>query len=222
MRRQLSVFSRPSSATDPFEGAPGAPDPWRTLGGSLLLALLALCVLLALPRLPKGNVGVEAETFLPGRSDSASLVLAYFGFPGCVDTCPAALAELSMLRARLESQGLHRHVEFAFVNIDPWADGGALEAWMVGFDPAITAYLPGEQGLALLERRLGLVLRPVAGRGHSHADYFVLLRQSPASQWTVIDRSRRPDGARLERLARGADERVGATLSTNLLQANRH
>ncbi|MCC5869371.1 MAG: SCO family protein [Gammaproteobacteria bacterium] len=195
---------------------------WRTLGGSLLLALLTLCVLLALPRLPKGNVVVAAETFLPGRSHSAPLVLAYFGFPGCVDTCSAALAELSILRARLESQGLQRHVEFAFVNIDPWADHAALEAWMSGFDPAITAYLPGEDGLVLLERRLGLVLRPVAGRGHSHADYFVLLRHSPDSHWTVIDRSRRPDGARLERLARVADERVSATLSAGMLHTQSH
>ncbi|MCC5862606.1 MAG: SCO family protein [Gammaproteobacteria bacterium] len=222
MYRQLSVSAQPSLETDVLEAPTGAPGPLRTLAGSLLLALLALCVLLALPRLPKGDLAVDAEAFLPERSNNAPLMLAYFGFPGCVDTCPAALAELSILRARLESMDLHGRVEFAFVNIDPWADRGALDAWMRGFDPAITAYLPDEDGLALLERRLGLVLRPVAGRGHSHADYFVLLRHSPDRSWTVIDRSRRPDGARLERLAREAAGRGSGTGSTNTLHSPRN
>lgn len=185
----------------------------RTLAGSLLLAALTLSVLLAIPRLPKGDVVLDAEAFLPAREQGASLVLAYFGFPGCVDTCPAALAELATLRSRLQSAGLGGKVEFAFVNIDPWADQQALDAWMSDFDPGIRAYLPGEAGLALLERRLGLVLRPVAGRGHSHADYFVLLRHAPDGAWRVIDRSRRPDAARLERLARDSADVQGPRLS---------
>ncbi len=221
MHRQLSVPSRPPLESGLLESSPAVPGVVRTLAGSALLAVLAVGVLLALPQLPKGHVDIDAEAFLLGRHDAAPLVLAYFGFPGCADTCPAALAALSMLQIKLASLGLDERVEFAFVNIDPWADRGALDAWMSGFNPAINAYLPGQEGLALLERRLGLVLRPVAGRGHSHADYFVLLRRSPDGAWTVIDRSRRPDGTRLERLAREGTGDPRGPMSANTLHSPR-
>lgn len=173
----------------------------KTGAGALLLGLLALTVLLLLPRLPKGNVRVDVEAFLPERHEDAPLVLAYFGFPGCTDTCPVALQELAQLREQLHGAGLAGIVEFAFVNIDPWADRRAMDAWMRDYDQEIRTYMPDEAGLGLLERRLGLVLRPVGGRGYSHADYFVLLRRDPDGQWQAIDRSRRPDAARLQRIA---------------------
>lgn len=175
---------------------------WREAAAGLILAALCLSVLLLIPRLPKGTLVVDGEAILPGRTDTAALVLAYFGFPGCTDTCPVALAELAALQRLARSQGIDGRLEFAFVNLDPWADADALAAWLAGFDPGITGFLPGPEGLAELERRLGLVLRTVPGRRASHADYFVLLSREPAGGWRVLDRSRRPDARRLLQLAR--------------------
>jgi hypothetical protein len=179
---------------------------WCELAIGLALGTLCLLVLLAVPRLPKGALAVDGDAILEGRLRDAPLVLAYFGFPGCTDTCPAALAELAALHRIAHDQRLSHVLEFAFVNIDPLADREALDAWLAGFDPAIVGYLPGPEGLALLERRLGLVLRPVAGPGASHADYFVLLRRDSEGDWQVIERSRRPDAARVLRLARDLPE----------------
>ena len=177
---------------------------------ALLLGMVA--VLLALPALPKGQLDIDADRFLIERDANASLLLAYFGFPGCTDTCSVALARMGQLQAAARAAGVADALELAFVNLDSTSDPRQMALYLAPFDAAITAYNPDPAGIELIERKLGLTLRNIGGT-ISHADYFVLLRRDDSSGWRVLDRTRQLDPEYVLRLATAAPGARKATSS---------
>ena len=80
------------------------------------------------------------------------IVLLTFGFTHCRDTCPLTLAKLARLAGRLHSDS--RHVEVAFVTVDPKRDTvAALHRFVARYQPLADGRIVGLTGApAQIER----------------------------------------------------------------------
>ena len=66
------------------------------------------------------------------------VTLVFFGFTQCPDVCPATMAELAQIKAKLGADG--NRVQGVFVTLDPERDTTELlKAYMGGFDPSFIA-----------------------------------------------------------------------------------
>lgn len=66
------------------------------------------------------------------------VTLVFFGFTQCPDVCPATMAELAQIKAKLGADG--NRVQGVFVTLDPERDTTELlKAYMSGFDPSFIA-----------------------------------------------------------------------------------
>lgn len=66
------------------------------------------------------------------------VTLVFFGFTQCPDVCPATMAELAQIKAKLGADG--NRVQGVFVTLDPERDTPELlKAYMSGFDPSFIA-----------------------------------------------------------------------------------
>ena len=97
----------------------------------IFLAAL-LCVLAAACKKPSGSSGARIEAWdasvlldqqgkpMPLQSIRAPYKLVYFGYTRCTESCPVALASMSMAKALLGSRA--RRLALIFITIDPTHD----------------------------------------------------------------------------------------------------
>ncbi|MGF1695151.1 SCO family protein [Vibrio lamellibrachiae] len=102
------------------------------VGGGLFLALVSF--VFALPFIPQSTIKIIKPSFLESIETQHALV--FFGFQGCSDACPTALAELSHLK---NLQG-STDPQLIFVDIDANSNQQRAEAFAKTFHHSFIAY----------------------------------------------------------------------------------
>jgi protein SCO1/2 len=154
--------------------------------GAMSLGLAALLLLLWAPA--TGGAGPAfrggaldpphqaPEIVLPAADGSefrlsrhrGDVVALAFGYTFCPDVCPATLAELAQVRARLGRAAARVHV--VFVTVDPERDGPErLRAYTRAFDPTFVGVTGSPERLAAVQRAYGVVARKQTPRGTAAA-----------------------------------------------------
>jgi protein SCO1/2 len=89
------------------------------------------------PPMPAADIRLTDQSGKPFELNSlhGKVVLMFFGYTNCQDVCPATLANLKQIRAKLGSQAAN--VQVLFVTVDPERDSPQrLQQYLAGFDPS--------------------------------------------------------------------------------------
>lgn len=98
------------------------------------------------------------------------LTLLFFGYTNCPDVCPATMANLGAVMAKLTSED-RRRIDVVFVTTDPDRDTPThLAKWLGGFDREIVGLTGTAEQLASAQRASGVA---------------VAVRDSSAGRYTV-------------------------------------
>ena len=92
-----------------------------------ILFVFSPLVLLAL--IPSFTMKSQKELNLPLSSDKGKILL-YFGYPGCSETCPGVLTELSTLFESPSMDG----IEFQFINILRSSNSKTVDSYAKAYD----------------------------------------------------------------------------------------
>jgi protein SCO1/2 len=104
----------------------------------------------AMPRLDFHMIRASDGAAVTGESYRGKLALLYFGYTNCPDVCPATLANLAGMLARVRS----KDVQVLFVTVDPNRDTlAALKQYVAAFSPQIEGLRGGDNELADMARR---------------------------------------------------------------------
>ena len=104
----------------------------------------------AMPRLSFHMTRASDGAAVTDETYRGKLVLLYFGYTNCPDVCPATLANLAGMLAKLHS----RDIQVLFVTVDPNRDTLAgLKQYVAAFSPQIDGLRGSDNDLADLARR---------------------------------------------------------------------
>ncbi len=88
-------------------------------------------------------------------SEKGRLVLLYFGYTHCPDSCPTTLADWARARRALGDKA--DGVRFVFVSVDPERDTPAVvRAWVRQFDTTFVGVAPTQPELEAIEKGWGI------------------------------------------------------------------
>ena len=104
----------------------------------------------AMPRLEFRMTRASDGAAVTGESYRGKVVLLYFGYTNCPDICPATLANIAGMLAKLRS----KDVQLLFVTVDPGRDTlAALKQYAAAFSPQIDGLRGSDNELADVARR---------------------------------------------------------------------
>lgn len=127
----------------------------------------------AMPRLDFHMTRASDEAGVNGQTYRGRVTILYFGYTNCPDICPATLANLTGMLARLKSQ----NVQILFVTVDPDRDTlPVLKQYVRAFSPQIEGLRGTNNQLADLARRYRVAYsadpKPPYTVMHSNAVFF--------------------------------------------------
>src|SRR6185437_10666666 len=104
----------------------------------------------AMPRLDFHMTRASDGAAVTGETYRGHVTLLYFGYTNCPDVCPATLANLTGMLAKLQD----RNIRILFVTVDPNRDSLALlQQYARAFSPQIEGLRGTDNQLADLARR---------------------------------------------------------------------
>jgi len=104
----------------------------------------------AMPRLSFHMTRASDGAAVSGESYRGKVVLLYFGYTNCPDVCPATLANIAGMLAKLQS----KEIQVLFVTVDPNRDTPtALKQYVAAFSPQIEGLRGSDNALADVARR---------------------------------------------------------------------
>ena len=104
----------------------------------------------AMPRLDFHMTRASDGAAVSGESYRGKVVLLYFGYTNCPDVCPATLANIAGMLAKVRS----KDVQILFVTVDPNRDTlAALKQYVAAFSPQIEGLRGSDNDLADVARR---------------------------------------------------------------------
>jgi len=104
----------------------------------------------AMPRLSFHMTRASDGAAVSGESYRGKVVLLYFGYTNCPDVCPATLANITGMPAKLQS----KEIQVLFVTVDPNRDTPtALKQYVAAFSPQIEGLRGSDNALADVARR---------------------------------------------------------------------
>ena len=127
----------------------------------------------AMPRLEFHMVRASDGAAVTGESYRGKVVLLYFGYTNCPDVCPATLANIAGMLAKLRS----KDVQVLFVTVDPNRDTVvALKQYVAAFSSQIDGLRGSDNELADVARRYRVAYsvepKPPYTVMHSNAVFF--------------------------------------------------
>ena len=127
----------------------------------------------AMPRLDFHMVRASDGEAVTGENYRGKVVLLYFGYTNCPDVCPATLANIAGMLAKVHS----KEVQVLFVTVDPKRDTlSALKQYAAAFSLRIEGLRGSDNQLADLARRYRVAYSVDAGPPytvmHSNAVFF--------------------------------------------------
>ena len=127
----------------------------------------------AMPRLSFHLTRASDGAAVSGESYRGKVVLLYFGYTNCPDVCPATLANIAGMLAKLHSN----NVQVLFVTVDPHRDTPtALKQYVAAFSPQIEGLRGSGNDLADVARRYRVAYsvdpKPPYTVMHSNAVFF--------------------------------------------------
>ena len=127
----------------------------------------------AMPRLDFHMARASDGGAVSGESYRGKVVLLYFGYTNCPDVCPATLANLAGMLAKLQS----KDIQILFVTVDPNRDTlPALKQYVAAFSPQIEGLRGSDNNLADVARRYRVAYsvdpKPPYTVMHSNAVFF--------------------------------------------------
>ena len=127
----------------------------------------------AMPRLDFHMTRASDGAPVSGESYRGRVTILYFGYTNCPDVCPATLANLAGMLARLD----RKDVQVLFVTVDPGRDTlAALKEYTHAFSPQIEGLRGTDNQLADLARRYRVAYsvdsQPPYTVMHSNAVFF--------------------------------------------------
>jgi protein SCO1/2 len=104
----------------------------------------------AMPRFSFHMTRASDGAAVSGESYRGKVVLLYFGYTNCPDVCPATLANIAGMLAKLQS----KEVQILFVTVDPNRDTlAALKQYVTAFSSQIDGLRGSDNELADVARR---------------------------------------------------------------------
>jgi protein SCO1/2 len=104
----------------------------------------------AMPALDFRMTRAEDGKEVSGADYRGKLVVLYFGYTNCPDVCPATLANLTQMLAKVKSPDMR----VLFVSVDPTRDSAeTLTKYAAAFSPQIEGLRGSDNALAILARR---------------------------------------------------------------------
>lgn len=168
-------------AADPADGRRPATTPWRRYRPLLLVALAAVALVVAGPRiLARFQPHLYAGTVLQADRPAPSLeglhftsgqpvtmaglegkvTLVLFGYTNCPDECPTAMASLARTMAELSPADRER-VRVLMVTVDNARDDATtLERYVTSFDPSFQGVLGPDEVTARVASLYGVFYAP--------------------------------------------------------------
>ena len=146
-------------------------------GGCLLL--LALGSLVFAGWLPMRSTSTVAPGFL--ENIDTAIVVAYAGYPGCGDVCPAGMAMLSMARRSLADPS---DTTMLFINLQRGTPHAVTSAYAEAFHPDFKSYTVAFDEADHLYEQLALRSFSTDESAASHSDsYYVFIRAQ--ERWRI-------------------------------------
>jgi protein SCO1/2 len=172
----VSEAPRPPRRRAPIRGA--------VVGAALLVLLWGYAQLGPSPKLfgtPLGGQPAPSLDLKDERGGEFHLdtlrgraVLVYFGYTHCTDICPATLAALNRVVARLGPDA--RRVSIVFVTLDPDRDtGAALRSYLAAFHPTPVGLTGAREQIAAVARSWGVNWTVAEQGAYMDHDSFVAL-----------------------------------------------
>lgn len=156
----------------------------KIFGYVLLASAFLLIAALAFPALFDGDKAGRVERkecvdapFL--KNESASAVLVYFGYVGCLSVCEPSLKDISKIYTNYIGSNHGEKPSVLFVNMTPKIDLQSASLWVSSFHPDFKAYSPNKKELDDIVQKLGLIYSEL-GLKAEHAPYLYLFKKSPA------------------------------------------
>lgn len=154
----------------------------KIFGYVLLASAFLLIVALAFPALFEGDKAGRVEKkeridapFL--KNESASAVLVYFGYVGCLSVCEPSLKDISKIYTNYIGANNGEKPAVLFVNMTPKIDLQSSSLWASSFHPDFKAYSPNKKELDDIVQKLGLIYSEL-GLKAEHAPYLYLFKKS--------------------------------------------
>ncbi len=127
----------------------------------------------AMPRLDFHMTRASDGRAVSGGTYRGRVIILYFGYTNCPDVCPATLANLTGMLAKLD----RKEVQVLFVTVDPGRDTlPALKDYVHAFSPQIEGLRGTDNQLADLARRYRVAYsvdpKPPYTVMHSNAVFF--------------------------------------------------
>lgn len=187
---------------------PKGVTPARHLAGACLL-MLAVSSLVFAARLPMRSVDAIELPFLDGIK--THVVVAFAGFPGCGDICPAGMTVLGRVASELPADN-RESVSLLFINLQYGTPPQQTANYAEAFSPAILSYNVSFDDTDVLYQGLALRTFDADDSPISHSgNFYVFVRNGEG--WRIEHVYRRMPSAtdlanRLARLSPDHSESV--------------
>jgi protein SCO1/2 len=132
--------------------------------------------------------GLDGSPFDFRARTSGRLTLLFFGYTNCPDVCPATMASLGSVLARMVPED-RRRIDVVFVTTDPERDTPArLTEWLAHFDRDIIGLTGSTEALEAAQRATGVTvaIRDTAGGSYTVAHAARVQVYSPDDSSHVI------------------------------------
>lgn len=111
------------------------------------------------------------------KNETASIVLVYFGYVGCLSVCEPSLKDIATIYSKYTHSNHGEKPAVLFVNMTTQIGLQNAALWAKSFHTDFKAYSPNKEELTLIVQKLGLIYSEL-GIKAEHTPYLYLFKKS--------------------------------------------